>query len=104
MTSLELWYRQPALEWTDALPLGNGRLGAMVHGGVGREDIQLNESTLWSGVPYQPINPDALPNLDRVRSLILSNRHSEAEEFANRTHLARPHLQMSYQSAGNLFL
>lgn len=100
----ELWYRQPATEWTDALPLGNGRLGAMVHGGVGREELQLNESTLWSGGPYQPTNPEALPNLARVRELILDRRYEEAHALAQAHLLAKPYLQMSYQPAGNLFL
>lgn len=100
----ELWYRAPAREWTDALPLGNGRLGAMVFGGVGREELQLNESTLWSGGPYQPTNPDALPNLAAVRELILAGRYGEAQALANRHCMAVPHLQMSYQPAGNLFL
>lgn len=104
MSSHTLWYRQPAIEWTDALPVGNGRLGAMVHGGVGREDIQLNEATLWSGGPYQPTNPEALPNLEQIRTLILAGRYAQAEQLANAHAMARPHLQMSYQSAGNLFL
>ena len=104
MSSQTLWYRQPAIEWTDALPVGNGRLGAMVHGGVGREDIQLNEATLWSGGPYQPTNPEALPNLEQIRTLILAGRYVQAEQLANAHAMARPHLQMSYQSAGNLFL
>ncbi len=100
----KLWYRKPATEWTDALPLGNGRLGAMVHGGVGREELQLNESTLWSGGPYQPTNPEALPNLAQVRELILDRRYAEAHAVAQAHLLAKPHLQMSYQPAGNLFL
>ena len=100
----QLWYRKPATEWTDALPLGNGRLGAMMHGGVGREELQLNESTLWSGGPYQPTNPEALPNLARVRELILDRRYEEAHALAQAHLLAIPHLQMSYQPAGNLFL
>ncbi|WP_332700720.1 glycoside hydrolase family 95 protein [Devosia sp.] len=100
----ELWYRAPAREWTDALPLGNGRLGAMVFGGVGREELQLNESTLWSGGPYQPTNPDALPNLAAVRELILAGRYAEAEALANQHSMAVPLLQMSYQPAGSLFL
>lgn len=104
MTSSELWYREPAIEWTDALPLGNGRLGAMVHGGVGREELQLNEATLWSGGPYQPINPDALPNLQEVRTLVLTGQYADAQALANKTLMAKPHLQMSYQSAGSLFL
>ena len=57
---LRLWYRQPANEWTEALPLGNGRLGAMVFGGVARERLQLNEDTLYAGGPYDPSNPEAL--------------------------------------------
>lgn len=100
----EIWYRQPATEWTDALPLGNGRLGAMVHGVVGREELQLNESTLWSGGPYQPTNPEALPNLAEVRQLILARRYPEAHALAQARLLAKPHLQMSYQPAGNLFI
>jgi alpha-L-fucosidase 2 len=100
----QLWYRKPATEWTDALPLGNGRLGAMVHGGVGREELQLNESTLWSGSPYQPTNLEALPNLARVRELILDRRYQEAQAVAQAHLLAKPYLQMDYQPAGNLFL
>lgn len=103
MTNI-LWYRQPATEWTDALPLGNGRLGAMVHGGVGREELQLNESTLWSGGPYQPTNPEALPNLAAVREHIFAGRYEEAHDIAQAHLLAKPYLQMSYQPAGNLFV
>ncbi len=55
-----LSYRQPAKEWVEALPVGNGRLGGMVFGGVPGERIQLNEDTFWSGGPYDPINPEAL--------------------------------------------
>ncbi len=104
MSASELWYRSPATEWTQALPLGNGRLGAMVHGGVGREEFQLNESTLWSGGPYQPTNPEALPNLGAVRDLIFAGRYAEAQALADRHLMARPLTQMSYQPAGNLFL
>src|SRR5664279_4996584 len=53
---LVLWYRRPAQKWTEALPVGNGRLGAMIFGGVGRERLQLNEATLWAGGPYDPDN------------------------------------------------
>ena len=95
MTSTELWYRSAALEWTAALPLGNGRLGAMVHGGVGREELQLNESTLWSGGPYQPTNSAALPNLDEVRRLVFAGRYAEAQALANRHLMSQPHLKMS---------
>lgn len=100
----ELWYKQPATEWTDALPIGNGRLGAMVHGGIGREELQLNESTLWSGGPYRPTNPEALPNLAAVRELILAGQFEEAHALTQAHLLAKPYLQMSYQPAGNLFI
>jgi hypothetical protein len=60
---LSLWYRQPAKQWVEALAVGNGRLGAMVFGGVAQERIQLNEDTLWAGGPYDPANPDTLEAL-----------------------------------------
>src|SRR5580765_836039 len=62
---LTLWYRQPASAraWTEALPIGNGRIGAMIFGGVNRERIQLNEDTLWGGGPYDPVNTNALATL-----------------------------------------
>lgn len=104
MNDLELWYNSSASKWTDALPLGNGRLGAMVFGGVPRDEFQLNESTLWSGGPYQPINAEARPNLDAVRQLIFAGRYAEAEALANAHSMGRPYLEMSYQPAGNLYL
>src|SRR3954471_1102613 len=58
-SSLGLWYREPALHWVEALPVGNGRLGAMVFGGVQEERLQLNDGTLWAGGPYNPVNPEA---------------------------------------------
>ena len=103
MTDLTLWYEQTATEWTEALPIGNGRLGAMVFGGVAREHLQLNESTLWSGGPYSPVNPEALPHLAEVRELIFAGRYAEAEALANKHSMARPHLEMSYQPAGDLW-
>ncbi len=102
MSALELWYRQPATVWTEALPIGNGRLGAMVFGGVGEERIQLNESTFWSGGPYQPINPEALPHLRAVRELIFAGHYAEAEALANAKLMAVPHLQMSFQPIGDV--
>jgi alpha-L-fucosidase 2 len=74
-----LWYRQPANEWTEALPLGNGRLGAMVFGGVGRERIMLNEDTLWSGYPRDDLNERAYSHLEPVRQLIREGRYVLAE-------------------------
>ena len=72
---LSLWYRQPATNWVEALPIGNGRLGAMVFGGVNEERLQLNEETLWAGGPYDPVNPDAagaLPEAAEQRQLVVT--------------------------------
>ncbi len=99
-----LWYRQPAAAWTEALPLGNGRLGAMVFGGLAREELQINEDTLWSGGPYEPVNPEALTCLAEVRQLIFDGRYAEAEALAGEHLMARPIKQMSYQPAGSLLL
>ncbi len=71
---LLLWYRQPAARWDEALPIGNGRLGAMVFGGVPDERIQLNEDTFWSGGPRDWNNPEARTHLDEVRRLVLEER------------------------------
>ena len=73
-----LWYNQPAKEWTEALPVGNGRLGAMIFGGVHEELIQLNESTLWSGGPVKKnINPEAPEYLPQIREALLKNEDYE---------------------------
>ncbi|GLQ56442.1 glycoside hydrolase family 95 protein [Devosia nitrariae] len=99
-----LWYRSPAAEWTDALPLGNGRLGAMVFGGVVRDEFQLNEDTLWSGGPYVAVNPEAYRHLETVRELIFAGCYAEAQDVANVHLMGRPYLQTSYQPAGRLLL
>jgi len=104
MTDSLLWYTGPSARWTDALPLGNGRLGAMVFGGVPRDEFQLNEDTLWSGGPYQPVNSEALPKLEEVRALLFAGRYAEAQRLANAHLMARPYLEMSYQPAGRLLL
>jgi alpha-L-fucosidase 2 len=67
---LKLWYDKPAGQWVEALPVGNGRLGAMVFGGVDQERLQLNEGTLWAGGPYDPSSPQALQALPEARRLI----------------------------------
>lgn len=102
MTANLLWYDNPARLWTDALPLGNGRLGAMVFGDPYCERLQINESTFWSGGPYQPVNPDAHSHLQTVRDLIFAGRHAEAETIANAHLMARPIKQASYQPIGDL--
>ncbi|MCH8686205.1 glycoside hydrolase family 95 protein [Pedomonas mirosovicensis] len=99
-----LWYRQPAKEWVEALPVGNGRIGAMVFGGVERERLQLNEDTLWGGGPYDPVNPEAIAALPQVRELIFAGKFAEAEQLANAKVMAKPLRQMSYQALGDLFI
>ena len=103
-SDLKLWYRQPAKLWVEALPLGNGRLGAMVYGGVGKERLQLNEDTLYAGGPYQADNPKALAALPTVRELIFAGKFKEAETLANASMISRPVKQMPYQPLGNLWL
>jgi alpha-L-fucosidase 2 len=79
---LRLWYRKPAAAWTEALPLGNGRIGAMVFGGVRTERLQFNEETLWSGMPREHARPGAVRYLDTIRSLLFQGRQSEADDLA----------------------
>ena len=77
---LKLWYKQPAERWLDALPLGNGRLGVMVHGGVEKEHLGMNISTLWSGAPDNEIdNPEAAEHLDEIRQLLFNGDYSGAQ-------------------------
>ena len=77
--------RQPARAWHEALPLGNGRLGAMVFGGVAEERIQLNEDTLWSGEPHDYNHPGAFEHLAEVRQLIAEQKFDDARKLADAT-------------------
>src|SRR5688572_24390972 len=81
---LSLWYNQPARAWTDALPLGNGRLGAMVFGGVKEEYLQLNEATLWSGRPREHARTGAVQYLQPIRQLLAEGKQKEAEEMGEK--------------------
>jgi alpha-L-fucosidase 2 len=101
---LSLWYRRPALQWTEALAIGNGRLGAMVFGGIERERIQLNEDSLWAAGPYDPANTNALAALPEARRLIFAGRYLEAERFIQTNMMARPIREMPYQPVGDLIL
>jgi alpha-L-fucosidase 2 len=99
-----LWYRRPAPQWDHALPLGNGRLGAMMFGNVNRERIQLNEQTLWMGGPRDTSNPDARANLGEVRKLLFAGRPVEAYAVAERSLMGRPFRLEAYQTLGDLRL
>ncbi|MCP4641485.1 MAG: glycoside hydrolase family 95 protein, partial [bacterium] len=80
-----LWYASPADAWIEAMPIGNGRLGGMVFGGVAHERIQLNEDSLWSGGPQDADNPEALKHLDEVRQLLFEGKFAEAERLTIKT-------------------
>lgn len=79
---LTAWYRQPATNWNEATPIGNGRLGAMIFGGVHTERIQLNEDSLWSGAPQDADNPEALTALPEIRQLLFDGKYAEAQRLA----------------------
>ena len=96
-----LWYAQAAERWVEALPVGNGRLGAMVFGGVGLEHLQLNEDTLWSGAPRDCDNPGARAVLPEVRRLVAEARYVEADQLAKK--MLGPYTQ-SYLPLGDLHL
>jgi alpha-L-fucosidase 2 len=119
-SELSLWYRAPASdrplaapeakggganpEWVRALPVGNGRLGAMVFGGVVYEQLQLNEDTLWAGRPYNPVNPDAKEALPEVRRLLAARQYTAAAKLVSDKVMAKPLAQMPYQTLGHLAL
>ncbi|WP_028611354.1 glycoside hydrolase family 95 protein [Paenibacillus harenae] len=97
-----LWYKQPAAKWEEALPIGNGRLGGMVFGGLEKERIQLNEDTLWSGFPRDTNNYEALRYLKRSRELIAEKRFVEAEKLIEDKMLGTN--TESYQPMGDLYV
>ncbi len=100
-----LWYpREAWVDWTRALPVGNGRLGAMVFGSSRKEKIQLNEDTLWTGSPYNSANPGAHKYLAELRELMFAGKYADAERLADAHMISRPRGQMTYQPAGWVFL
>ena len=100
----KLWYNQPAKNWNEALPLGNGFIGGMVFGDVKNERIQLNESTIWGGGPNNTIDSNARPYIDQVRRLLAEKKYAEAQELANSKLGPKGNSGMPYQLAGNLYL
>lgn len=100
---LKLRYNKPANIWEEALPLGNSRMGAMVYGVPQRDEIQLNEETIWGGGPYRNDNLQALAALPEVRSLIFEGNVREADALLNKTFFTKTH-GMPYQTAGSLIL
>lgn len=99
-----LWYKQPAKIWEEALPIGNGRIGAMVFGGIWTEHLQLNEDTIWYGGPRDRNNPDSLENLPKIRELLRSGQIGQAERLMRYALSGTPQSQRPYQSLGDLTL
>ncbi|HEY8485511.1 MAG TPA: glycoside hydrolase N-terminal domain-containing protein [Longimicrobiales bacterium] len=102
--SLVLWYPEPARRWVEALPVGNGRLGAMVFGGTHQERIQFNEETVWTGGPHEYHRPGAHRYLPELRALLAAGKQREAEELAQVHFMSAPLRQKAYQAFGDLRL
>ncbi len=103
---LKLWYDKPADDWVAALPIGNGRMGAMVFGGVENEQIQLNEESVWTGAPIKRANPEALENLEKVRQLLFDGKYAEGDRLAQEKIMGK-RLETgshTYQTLGDLHL
>jgi len=98
----KLWYNKPAQVWTEALPLGNGRLGAMVFGNPATEQIQLNEATIWAGSPNNNPNPEALTNIPKIRELIFAGKYVDAQALATQKVMSATNQGMPYQPFGDL--
>ena len=101
---LKLWYDAPARQWTDALPLGNGRLGAMVFGTPAQERIQINEETIWGGGPHNNVNYAAKDGLDKIRQALWEGRRSDAQALCDEYISSKSAHGMPYQTAGSLML
>src|SRR5450432_4946196 len=96
--ALTLWYRKPAKLWTDALPVGNGHLGAMVFGGIAHERIQFNEQTVWTGGPHNYSHKGASQSLGKIRELLWAGKQKEAEDLAMKEFMSVPIHQQAYQA------
>ncbi|MEF8811716.1 MAG: glycoside hydrolase family 95 protein, partial [Bacteroidales bacterium] len=99
-----LWYNQPAAEWTEALPLGNGRLGAMVYGTIQQERIQLNEESLWAGQPVDAHPPEFREHLPEIQEALLNDNPARAKKLMQQYGTQRPTSFRSYQPLGDILL
>jgi alpha-L-fucosidase 2 len=102
--TLKLWYDSPAANWNEALPIGNGRLGAMVFGDPAKEQLQLNEETVWSGGPNQNITSESGAAIPELRKLLFEGKFEEAQAIADIKMFPKKNSGMIYQPVGNLFL
>jgi alpha-L-fucosidase 2 len=104
-TDLKLWYNKPSgSTWENALPIGNGRLGAMIYGNVDTETVQLNENTVWSGSPNRNDNPLALDSLAEIRRLIFSGEQKKAEKLADKVIISKKSQGQMFEPVGSLNL
>src|ERR1017187_4134424 len=101
---LTLWYQKPAVLWTDALPVGNGHMGAMVFGGAAQERIQFNEHTVWTGEPHDYSHKGAAQSLAKIRQLLWAGKQKEAEDLAMQQFMSEPLHQQAYQAFGDLLI
>ena len=101
---LILWYDKPATKWTEALPIGNGHLGAMIFGGIPNERIQFNESTIWTGKPHDYAHKGAVKFLPEIRELLFAGKQKEAEDLAMKEFMSEPIRQKAYQACGDLLI
>jgi alpha-L-fucosidase 2 len=101
---LKIWFNHPATSWNEALPVGNGRLGAMVFGGVATERLQLNEETVWTGRPADFVNPEAQAALPQVRALLFSGKYAQAQQLAEQKLMGNKTGHSTYQTLGDLEL
>ena len=100
---LKLWYARPATQWTEALPVGNSHLGAMVFGGVEEEELQLNEETFWAGGPHNNLNPKGREALDEIRQLVFADKFKEAQKMIDEN-FNTPQNGMRYLTLGSMRL
>jgi len=103
---MKIWFSHPSEDWNDALPVGNGRLGAMVFGGINKEHLELNESSVWTGESRWDANPLALKAIPQVRSLLFKGKYTEAEDLAQKNIMGQKPQDpvATYQALGDLFL
>ena len=118
LVPLVLWYTEPAVQWVEALPVGNGRLGAMIYGGVSEEHIQFNEDSVWTGKPHDYAHSGAVEQFPVLRDMMLEmlelerqekweqarEKQAEAEKLAMETFMSQPIRQMAYQPTGDLLI
>ena len=97
-----LWYKQPAQEWEEALPIGSGRLGAMVYGGTDREQVQLNEESMWYGGRVDRLNPDFKENLPLIRKYLDEGQIAKAERLMDQSMSGCPDSMHPYQTLGEI--